>query len=230
VTFKWLLPHVSVNWFDSKSSKALTDLLNTSVGSSSYTVFKCPRSFGLYPVLSSCTRYYHCRYGVAGVEECPANTVFETLTSVCVHPDQSMRTECSAPLIHNIACPHLRGYPPRFGDHDRIAHPTDCSKYYICLLNGQPRLASCPRPMVFDAEFGFCQFYGRVAGCETFYTDPEGEASVYLFLLLVPFCDVLLIFRPTRRTPSNPATSGRGSSSPRPQLPRCDRFILFYIE
>ena len=167
-----------MNW-DEARSKPLAELFQTSAGlvpSAVDTVFKCPRAFGLYAVATSCTRYYHCRYGVGGVEECPANTVFEPLSSVCVHPDQSSREECAAPQVHSIECPAVGDRPPRFGDHERIPHPSDCSKYYICLLNGQPRLASCPRPMVFDAEFGFCQHYSRVGGCEAFYTAAEEES------------------------------------------------------
>lgn len=57
----------------------------------------------------------------------------------------------------------------RFGDHDRLAHPTDCSKFYACLLNGQPRVGSCPAPTVFDVTSGFCTNYKKVEGCENFY-------------------------------------------------------------
>jgi len=57
----------------------------------------------------------------------------------------------------------------RFGDHDRLAHPTDCSKFYACLLNGQPRVGSCPAPLVFDVTSGFCTHYKKVKSCETFY-------------------------------------------------------------
>ena len=57
----------------------------------------------------------------------------------------------------------------RFGDHDRLADPTDCSKFYACLLSGQPRVATCPPPLAFDQESGFCTDYRKVKGCEHIY-------------------------------------------------------------
>jgi len=137
----------------------------------------CPKPFGLFPVPSSCTRFYHCRKGLSGIEECPANTVFEKKSRVCVHPDQSNRTDCVGSKYHNVSCPPKEFYDARFGDHDRIPHPSDCSKFFICFLNGQPRLGSCPYPMAFHPDLGFCQHYKHVRGCESFY-DEEGKKKV----------------------------------------------------
>jgi len=142
----------------------------------------CPTHFGLFEVKGSCRQYYHCRLGVDYISECPSNTVFEVAVETCVHPDQSSRSECSGPSVHQFECPRynlVNGFLPllRFGDHDRLAHPSDCSKFFACLLNGQPRLASCPKPTAFSVESGFCTNYKLVKGCERFYDDVEEEVK-----------------------------------------------------
>ena len=41
----------------------------------------------------------------------------------------------------------------RFSDHERVAHPTECNKYYVCReSDSEPLLLSCPRYYVFDNE------------------------------------------------------------------------------
>jgi hypothetical protein len=131
----------------------------------------CPQAFGLFAVQGSCRKYYHCRTGIAYESECAPNTVFEAAAETCVHPDQSSRSECAAPEFHRFVCPLFSAATTRlrFGDHDRLPHPSDCSKFYACLLNGQPRAATCPPPLAFEASSGFCVRYDRVKGCEHFY-------------------------------------------------------------
>ena len=82
------------------------------------------------------------------------------------------RPGCSASERYNFECPSF-GLNQRFGDHDRLAHPTDCSLFYACLRNGAPRLLSCQAPTVFNPETGFCEHHSQVPGCVGFYPDPE---------------------------------------------------------
>ena len=49
------------------------------------------------------------------------------------------RPGCSAQEKYQFTCPSS-GLTQRFGDHDRLPHPTDCSFFYACLSNGAPRL------------------------------------------------------------------------------------------
>lgn len=80
-----------------------------------------------------------------------------------------LRRGCSAIEKYNFECPRI-GLKQKFGDHDRLPHPTDCSLFYACLLrNGQPRLLSCTKPTVFNPESGFCDDQENVPGCEDYY-------------------------------------------------------------
>merc|ERR1712236_848 len=88
---------------------------------------------------------------------------------VCI---QTKRKGCSADDRYKFQCPHF-GLQQRFGDHDRLPHPTDCKLYYACLRNGLPRQASCQRPLVFNPETGFCDDQNNVPGCAGFYTEEE---------------------------------------------------------
>merc|ERR1719228_3075480 len=127
----------------------------------------CPRENGRYLLPESCNQYVDCRGGEAHVQGCGAGAVFDELLG-CVHPDETDRPGCSATDQYEFQCPHF-GLQQRFGDHDRLPHPTDCKLYYVCLRNGLPRLNSCKKPMVFNQETGLCEEQSKVVGCEGYY-------------------------------------------------------------
>jgi len=133
----------------------------------------CPRQNGFFAVPSavSCTQYVDCRDGVANILNCGAGAVYDEIAG-CVHPDQTTRKGCSATEKYGFQCP-TSGLTQRFGDHDRLPHPTDCSLFYACLRNGLPRLLSCQRPTVFNPESGLCEDQAVVPGCETFYKEEK---------------------------------------------------------
>jgi len=133
----------------------------------------CPRQNGFFAVPSdvSCTQYVDCRDGVANILNCGAGAVYDEIAG-CVHPDQTTRKGCSATEKYGFQCPTF-GLTQRFGDHDRLPHPTDCSLFYACLRNGLPRLLSCQRPTVFNPESGLCEDQTVVPGCETFYKEDK---------------------------------------------------------
>ena len=86
------------------------------------------------------------------------------------------RPGCNADDKYQFTCPHF-GLYQRFGDHDRLPHPTDCKFYYACLRNGLPRLLSCQKPQVFNPESGFCDHHENVQGCQGYYP-PEEELDL----------------------------------------------------
>jgi len=131
----------------------------------------CPRENGRYLLPESCNQYVDCRGGEAHVQGCGAGAVFDQVLG-CVHPDETDRPGCNAIDKYEFQCPHF-GLQQRFGDHDRLPHPTDCKLYYVCLRNGLPRLNSCKKPMVFNQETGLCQEQSKVAGCEGYYSLEE---------------------------------------------------------
>jgi len=138
----------------------------------------CPRENGFFPFPAehSCEKYIDCRNGVGRVLSCGAGAVFDEKL-FCVHPDQTKRPGCSAQDKYQFTCPSS-GLTQRFGDHDRLPHPTDCSFFYACLSNGAPRLLSCQKPTVFNPVTGFCEHQDKVPGCEGFYTLDEEQLSV----------------------------------------------------
>jgi len=137
----------------------------------------CPRENGFFPFPAehSCEKYIDCRNGVGRVLSCGAGAVFDEQL-FCVHPDQTLRPGCSAQEKYQFTCPSS-GLTQRFGDHDRLPHPTDCSFFYACLSNGAPRLLSCQKPTVFNPVTGFCEHQDKVPGCEGYYSLEE-ELSV----------------------------------------------------
>jgi len=131
----------------------------------------CPRENGYFPVAPeiSCSQYVDCRNGVGYLTNCGAGAVFDEAVG-CVHPDQTSRAGCSASEKYDFICPTF-GLYQRFGDHDRLPHPSDCSLFYACLRNGEPRLLSCQAPKVFNPESGFCEHQDEVPGCQGFYPE-----------------------------------------------------------
>ena len=92
-----------------------------------------------------------------------------------VHLSFDFRPGCSAAEI-GFQCPEL-GSRPRFGDHDRVPHPTDCKQFYVCYKTGKPRLLSCDKPSVFNPEKAICDDQELVPGCEDYYVKEVATVS-----------------------------------------------------
>ncbi|KZS03170.1 Gasp [Daphnia magna] len=148
------------------------------------STLNCPRRNGMYPVPGSCDKFYHCTDGQESLIACPPGVIFEPLVGACVHADQTNRPNCSASQFLNFVCPSIGiGANPtvlRFGDHDRLAHPSSCRHFYMCLLTGMPRLGGCTYGLVFNPVSGRCDEPQNVRGCEKWYGegDPIEEDGV----------------------------------------------------
>jgi len=142
---------------------------------------KCPRMNGNFPLPAniSCSEYIDCRDGHPFEQSCGRGAVFDLILG-CVHPDETTREGCRAEDVFGFKCPALSGDSLRFGDHDRIAHPTDCAAFYACLATGQPRLLGCSNPKVFDAKSGKCMHQSQVPGCENYYPPEELDIDIEL--------------------------------------------------
>ncbi|CAL8113489.1 unnamed protein product [Orchesella dallaii] len=120
----------------------------------------CPRMNGFYafPPVDSCQKFYHCLEGKAYEKTCPEGVIFDPSKGACIHPDLSHRVDCRPDTVLNFTCPNYGKKFARlkFGDHERVAHPTNCRKYFICFADGRPRIAGCSLGKVFNPKHGVC--------------------------------------------------------------------------
>lgn len=143
----------------------------------------CERSNGFYPFPAdiSCAKFYHCLEGVAYEKTCPEGVIFDHSKGTCMHPDMSNRSDCPAYGVLNFKCPNMnqRFSKLKFGDHDRHAHPDDCRKFYICLMDGKPRLGGCPIGKVFNSKTGFCVKPKHAEdNCKDYYITGPGRVAL----------------------------------------------------
>ena len=82
------------------------------------------------------------------------------------------RPGCTAVDQYDFKCPTF-GLRQRFGDHDRLPHPSDCKLFYACLRKSLPRLLGCEKPTVFNPKTGTCDDQANVPGCEGYYVKEE---------------------------------------------------------
>jgi len=136
----------------------------------------CSRANGFFPwpANESCQNFFDCREGTAYFQTCPVGVIFDPGLNSCATPDQSTRLECTHGEMNflNFTCPtYTQDSVLEFGNHERLAHPDDCQKYFTCLRYGAPRLATCPRKRVFNQKTGQCGAPKEVPGCETYWDE-----------------------------------------------------------
>jgi len=131
----------------------------------------CPRQNGYFhfpddPEL--CGEYVDCVNGLATPGFCSTGLVWSPENLACTLPNQSGRKECieAARKNEGFTCPETGNL--RFGNHDRLADPKDCGKFYVCLPNGDSSPAACDKPLVFDESIGSCKPKEEVEGCEDY--------------------------------------------------------------
>ncbi|XP_037025483.1 cell wall integrity and stress response component 2-like [Bradysia coprophila] len=104
----------------------------------------------------SCRAFYYCSEGIAHRSVCPDNYVFEPVRQMCDIPSRVDCTGCSLSGIQHIA------------------HPTDCSKYYVCVA-GVRTLRTCGANLLFDRSLGDC----NVATTVKCVRDPATVCATY---------------------------------------------------
>ena len=134
----------------------------------------CPRKNGYFHPEDpeKCNEYTTCVDGNPTPGKCSTGVVWSPTILACTRPDQSKRPECEAAVVHEFICPNTR---LRFGNHDRLPHPTDCGKFYVCFENKTFNKASCDKPMAFDEATGSCKPADEVPGCEDFNDKEDDE-------------------------------------------------------
>lgn len=134
---------------------------------------ECPRLNGYFHPEdpAKCNEYTTCVDGEATPGKCSTGVVWSPSILACTVPAQSKRPECIAAEVKEFTCPDNR--KPRFGNHDRLAHPEDCGKFYVCFPDGNFNKASCDKPLVFHYDSGSCKPAEEVPGCEDYNKDKD---------------------------------------------------------
>lgn len=138
----------------------------------------CPRANGFFPFPAneSCQKFWDCREGKSYLQKCAEGVIFDPKIDACTTPDQSARPECQAAEFLGFVCPKYDSEEIlRFGNHDRLSSPKDCTQFFSCLRTGQPRLGACPKKTVFNEATGHCDDPNNVKGCENYWKDKEKE-------------------------------------------------------
>ncbi|KAJ6646288.1 Peritrophin-44 [Pseudolycoriella hygida] len=91
----------------------------------------------------SCRAYYYCANGTAFRNECPETYVFDTVRQLCDIPS---RVDCSACSFAGV---------------QHIAHPLECSQYYVCVA-GVRTSRACGPNLFFDRVLGDCNIATNV--------------------------------------------------------------------
>ncbi|XP_053657763.1 protein obstructor-E-like [Anopheles marshallii] len=116
----------------------------------------CPQTEDLVPTFvaieNECQFYTLCIQGIGTLRECASGLEFDSVAGNC---DLAENVQCETGICPNNINPSLPFSVP---------HPTDCSKYYVC-LHGQPTENQCAATLLFNPVTRFCDFEENVV-CE----------------------------------------------------------------
>jgi len=138
----------------------------------------CPRLYGTFADLKSCSVFYKCINGKANRYECPPGLAYDKIEKGCKWADQV--PECKNVLLtidgenEEFKCPRSA-----IGAFTKHAHPADCRQYFVC-ISGVPREYGCPLGTVFsignDEFSGKCTDPSEVIDCKNYYGDLEFDS------------------------------------------------------
>uniref|UniRef100_A0A182SIY8 Chitin-binding type-2 domain-containing protein n=1 Tax=Anopheles maculatus TaxID=74869 RepID=A0A182SIY8_9DIPT len=119
----------------------------------------CPQDEELVPTFvpieGECTFYTLCIQGIGTLRECANGLLFDSEQGFCDLPEN---VECEQGICPSNVNPSVPTSVP---------HPTDCSKYYIC-LNGVEDERQCAPTLLFNPDTRFCDFEENVECVSTF--------------------------------------------------------------
>ncbi|XP_049298656.1 probable chitinase 10 [Anopheles funestus] len=113
----------------------------------------CPQTEDLVPTFvpieGECTFYALCIQGIGTLRECDNGLKFDAVQGNC---DLAENVQCDAGICPSNVNPSIPTSVP---------HPTDCSRYYIC-LNNEATEQQCAPTLLFNPETRFCDFEENV--------------------------------------------------------------------
>ncbi len=120
---------------------------------------------GPFPSPYNCSFFIRCeKYGDliedtpinCDVDNCCGNHFSEDLRK-CVHPDKAL----CLPVLRNLTCVSFN---------ERLSHPTNCSRFFVCDDALRPIVDDCPVDQHFSSELKEC-VSKRDANCDPMYCD-----------------------------------------------------------
>jgi len=111
----------------------------------------CHWQYGLFPHVTSCTRFWHCWNGTSTIQQCPFSLLYNDALSICDYPQQVK--DCMA---HPI-CKDTPNGP--------VPIEKSCVRYWLC-IGGYPRLQRCPAGLAVNPSTLKCELATTVQGCE----------------------------------------------------------------
>lgn len=156
----------------------------------SRAAFTCPPDIGpiFVPDPEDCTKFYLCVFGVATEYKCPDGTHFSPVildclpeeeagcTATTISPPETTTSDQTEPspestTLGQTSSPETttsgQTEPPPFCPPEgsvSIPHPTDCTKFYVC-VSGEPILLDCPPGLHFSPTELIC-LAPEEAGCD----------------------------------------------------------------
>jgi hypothetical protein len=157
--------------------------------------FDCPALEGLYPNPEDCSTYYQCAGGVAFLEHCPPNLVFNPRAEVCDYPENVPECDGSATNSPNTTTTTTTTLAPPPSNETTLApppsnettirppgfvcpkedgffpNPEDCHSFYVC-FNEEALLVPCPNGLAFNPDTDTCDLPEMVPSCKPAGTNP----------------------------------------------------------
>lgn len=134
----------------------------------------CIRRWGMFRVgtdAGDCGRFVNCVRGKEFMFNCPEGLAWHPTLWRCEWPDNV--PTCDVEKFLGFSCPAIVRTENSVDLDTHHPHPTDCSRYFVCIGGKSPRLHGCQDRKVFNPVIETCDEPISVRGCETFYPPEE---------------------------------------------------------
>ncbi|XP_034936421.1 uncharacterized protein [Chelonus insularis] len=124
-----------------------------------YVIPACTESsYGRFPYLKSCTKFFECKNGQVTVYSCRPGLAYNPVLADCDLPENVPGCEDIQAQEHTlVVCP--RNFI------GQVPHPKDCEQYAQC-FRGLTHFMICGPGYVYNIETGYCDVRENVPGCQ----------------------------------------------------------------
>ncbi|KAJ8683319.1 hypothetical protein QAD02_019111 [Eretmocerus hayati] len=116
---------------------------------------RCPRLYGIHRDPQNCNIYWKCSRGQATQYTCGYGKAFDDIKGKCVNEEEVFGCALHMDPESDIDRQMIKTFENHVNDYEKIPHPKDCSKYFVC-YHEECLVEQCPRGEVFhyDASSG----------------------------------------------------------------------------